>query len=206
MMKKSSESLHYSLAEFAYILLFISIGIIGFVIIFYNKEIEKIEGELQEVKIKLSSTLQKLDITQKELKEANEYIEILKKKEKTVPPCWSIPNSPIPKVIGELKIWMVQESEVLGNATIERMLSIEISDNNERKIRQGFIYESDITLMIVQKINFLFDDEMNFNEQNGCYLRINLINFTNESKLSALISSELEKHNIVVKEVYTEND
>ena len=83
MRRVSATALHYSMAEFAYILLFLSIG--ALVLIFGRYQAA--EDEIATLKA-----------------EVNFLNEILAEKENAVVPCWQRPDATIPEIVGTITI------------------------------------------------------------------------------------------------------
>lgn len=165
-----STVLHYSLAEFAYILFFLSIGVLTLLFVRY------MTAQEENAKLQLTVT---------ELEEEVEFLnEILAEKENAIVPCWRRPDGVIPELVGTITINSPVEMELehAGNGELRR---IETPPEERTEILTGELLR-------------LLRDERVYAEVKNCYIRMRIVNETNDFSLFREAAEVLKRIGVVL--------
>ncbi|WP_319561456.1 hypothetical protein [Marispirochaeta sp.] len=151
-MKRGSDAMHYSLAEFAYILFFLSVWA---ALLLY--------GRYQAVTVQYQSAREEISRLTEEVNYLNE---VLAEKENAVVPCWRRPDKTIPEVAGVITI---------HSSTIYTLTRIPGKD------RDAFAAPLETRDMILKtRTEAFFREEITYAREKNCYIRVRIENNTND--------------------------
>lgn len=142
--RRGSDALHYSLAEFAYILLFLSFGALVLIAGRYGRAQEEIRALKEEV---------------------NFLNEILAEKENAVVPCWRRPDQTIP--------------EIVGTITIHGATRFTLQRSRDNAVEAFAATEGRRDTIMQERLTALFQEERAYAEAKNCYIRMRIVNETN---------------------------
>ncbi len=148
----SSPVLSYSLSEFAFILLFLSMGSLAVLFTSYLGKVVELEAVTGE-NINLKEEVKFLN-------------EILAEKENAIVPCWRRPEGLIPPLVGRIIIHSQGEVSVIRNR-----------DEYREEILSG---PDDIGFDTNEVLKILFREDRNYAKEKNCYIRIGMENRTND--------------------------
>lgn len=172
--RKSNISIYYSMAEFVYVLLFVSIGIAAFLYM----ENGKYHEEIESLKIERSQLVQTVQHLQEEL-------EKLREKEKAQLSCDAVEGSGI--------------NNIIAVVTIKSNTSFEIMKTRNSEKRSVENVPEELTLAVLRNsIEELFSDTISFSRVNQCFLRAQLLNETNDYSLYLKYKRILQESGIAV--------
>ncbi len=165
-----STVLHYSLAEFAYILLFLSIGVLALVYVRYTTAREE-NAELQSTVTELEDEVAFLN-------------EILAEKENAIVPCWRRPDGVIP--------------ELVGTVTIRSPGMLELEHAESGELRRLETPPEERGEILTAELLRLFQDERVYAEVKNCYIRMRIVNETNDFSLFKEAAEVLKRIGVVL--------
>jgi hypothetical protein len=162
-MRGRSGALHYSLAEFAYILFFLSVGALVLLYGEYRQSLAAVETLREEV---------------------NFLNEKLAEKENAVVPCWQRPDKTIPETVGSITIHSRTRYSILRTR----------DGRNEAfaappEERDG---------MVSERLLHLFAAELAYAERRNCYIRMRILNETNDFSLYKGMAEVLVRVGVVL--------
>ena len=172
--RRPGASMYYSLAEYAYVILFLTIGISAFLHAENNRQREENE-ELERRLAQQHLTIQELQFE----------LEKLREKEKAQLPCDAIEGPEIGNIVGVLTIKSTAAFEIV---------SVESSET--RSIEN--IREALALAVLRDTVNEMFGELMSFADTNECFLRIRLLNETNDHSLYLKYKSALGVSGMVI--------
>jgi hypothetical protein len=167
---RQSEALHFSMAEFSWIILFIAIGTAAFVWGRFSEASEEARTLRQEV------TGLKEDI--------NILNELLAEKENGVVPCWRRPEGVIPPLVGTI--------------IIEGRYSILVSRDSDKSAAELVLEDDGRKEAIQALLRDLFAAELSFSREKNCYLRIRIENRTDSFNFYQEAADAASKAGIIV--------
>ncbi|ORC37392.1 hypothetical protein B4O97_04160 [Marispirochaeta aestuarii] len=169
-MKRGSDAMHYSLAEFAYILFFLSVWA---ALLVY--------GRYQAVAVQYQNAREEISLLTEEVNYLNE---VLAEKENAVVPCWRRPDKAIPEVAGVIAI---------HSSTIYTLT------RNPGDDRDAFAAppETRDTILKTRTAAF-FKEELAYAREKNCYIRVRIENHTNDFSLYKGMAQVLAGLGIVV--------
>jgi hypothetical protein len=186
--RKESQSIYYSMTEFAYILLFLAIGISTILFFRYKNLVIELD-QVQKEKEALEHDNEKL---LKELKD------LLKKKD-AYPACSKIPDSQIPNTIARV---------VVDNETTYAIYNYVKSDLSHEKTtiyrslqNKKYIDKTQIFQKFETDIKNLFKEERQYARKNECYLLVDFENNTNDYSLFKIYKDILNENSIYISNV-----
>ncbi|MFP4491904.1 MAG: hypothetical protein ACLFNZ_10540 [Spirochaetaceae bacterium] len=168
--RRNSTALMFSLSEFSFLLLFIAIGFSGFLYVQYKEAREKNAFLYSEIR-----TL---------TREVHFLNEMLEEKKHAVLPCWRRPEGVIPPLVGTITIHS-RNFLTIDRTACDTSYTIE-GDRTTLPSRVSILLDR------------LFDGDMCYADDKSCYLRMNIINQTNNFELYRTIVEIVKKNNIVV--------
>jgi len=168
--RKPSSALFYSLAEFSWILLFLSIGAAALLFAEYRQASERIVF----MKAEIEELTREVDFLNQQLAE----------KKYGVVPCWRRPEGLVPEIVGTLSIHTYFNQSVTRTADGKTI---------ELQLRSGHRREQ-----IADALKKLFAHEIEYAGCRNCYLRMRIINATNSFALYTEAADAAEAAGIVV--------
>ncbi|OQY34672.1 MAG: hypothetical protein B6241_03790 [Spirochaetaceae bacterium 4572_59] len=170
---KSSAALHYSMAEFAWILFFLASAAS---IILYAEELR-----LQDLNRELLSQNESL------IEEVDDLSFRLAEKENAVMPCWKRPDSLIPEIVGTIIIEGSRMIRFSHYSREETVLTLSREDST-------FGLSIKVRAVLLKQ----FQWEREYAAQRNCYLRMKIINHTERYSLYQEVAEVLNGLGIVV--------
>ncbi len=172
-----SDALHFSLAEFSWILLFLAIGALALLLLYLAQEVKR--ADAAEVRVEeLESDNEKLR------QEVNFLQELLAEKKNGVVPCWRRPEGVVP--------------ELMGTILIKGRDEILLSRNRDGMDRAIKLPEENRQEVMVQALTELFSMEIDYSREKNCYLRLRIVNETNSFKFYQEVADAAAVAGIVV--------
>jgi hypothetical protein len=162
----------FSLAELAFLLLFISIAAAGYLYGQWRQEAERAGALYGELRAAAS--------------ERSVLAERLAEKENAAVPCWSCPGSTVPKISGTVTILGPETFAVRRSATGE---SITLQADR-----------STYSARLKTVLRRMFAAELAYSGRKNCYLRMHISNETNSFDLYQRAAEILQELQIVVVE------
>ncbi len=162
----------FSLAELAFLLLFLSIAAAGYLYGQWQQEAQRVEslyGDLRAVAA-----------------ERSVLAERLAEKEHAAVPCWSCPGSTVPKISGTVTLVGPETFSVSKSATGE---SVTLQADR-----------STYTSRMRTVLRRMFAGELAYSGKKNCYLRMHIENKTNSFTLYRHTSEILQELEIVIVE------
>lgn len=162
-MRRGSAATYYSLSEFAYIFLFLSIGVLS---ILYAHHCENLK-ELAALK-----------------EEVNFLTEVLAEKENAVVPCWRRPDAIIPELVGTITIHNGISYSTTHTAS-GRTETIAASPDEREQI-------------LTSRLLKTFREEREYAAEKNCYIRVRIVNETNDFSLYKDLGQVLSRIGMVL--------
>lgn len=172
-----SDALHYSLAEFSWILLFLAIGALVLIAFQLSRERARVDG-LEAQVVELQEKNGEL------IREVNVLNELLAEKKNGVVPCWRRPEGVVPKLMGTIRI-QGRDDVLLSRSR----------DGEDRKLTLG---EKERQESLIKALTDLFYRELAYAREKNCYVRLRIVNETNSFKFYQEASDAATEAGIVV--------
>lgn len=173
----NSEALHYSLAEFSWILFFLALGasvLITVRLVETGEEAACLSRELSLLTEKNEQLTRDINILN----------ELLAEKKNGVVPCWRRPEGVVP--------------ELMGTITIAGRDDLLIHRSRDDRSRRLVLKDSGRQDAIIGMLTELFSGELSYSRERNCYLRLRIINETNSFKFYEEAADAAAKAGIVV--------
>lgn len=155
--QRRSDAMLYSLSEFAYILLFLSMGA---AVLLYGRSV-RAEREAEELTVRVAELQGEVEELTTEVNFLNE---LLAEKRYGVVPCWKRPEGVVPPVAGTVTINFSDEFVLKRNSS-GRAVTVRPSYDERKQVLEV-------------ALSRLFASDLAYAESKNCYLRVTIENNT----------------------------